>query len=94
LALALPAPLSVTAETADSSASPPVAEGHEHPAHGHDSGSDRHVDSSSRDAHETASGVAAADPDHGTNTSEHMPDDEHHLHLSGKDHDEHGHGHD
>jgi hypothetical protein len=97
--LALHAPLSVTAGTADSSASPPAAERHDHPAHDHDSGSDRHADQENHDGHETTIGSPATDPDHGDNASDHRHegepahDEERHLQEPEEHHDEHEHGH-
>jgi RND family efflux transporter MFP subunit len=91
--LALHAPLSGTAATADSSASPPVAERHDHPEHDHDSGSDRRAEQENHDDLETTTGA----PDHGAGTSaqEHEGHSEHdeesHKQESGTDHDEHGH---
>jgi cobalt-zinc-cadmium efflux system membrane fusion protein len=95
--LALPATLSIATGSADSSASSPVSEQHEHPAHDPETGENRHADSSNHDGHEPASGGPAPAPDHDENTSDHRHDGEtahgqgSHPQEPGEDHDGHGH---
>lgn len=97
--VALHAPLSVAASAADSSASTPLAERHEHPAHDHETGPDRHADTTNPDAHDTASRVAAGDSDHVDEASANMHEGdsahgkEPHLQEPGDYHEEHEHGH-
>jgi len=97
--LALHAPLSGAAGTADSSTSPPAAERHGHPAHGHETGQDRHADPANHDGHEAASDVSAADSDRDGGASANLRDGESahgkepHRQEPGEEHEAHKHGH-
>ena len=97
LLMALHAPISVTAATADESTTQKVTEGHHHSAQDPDSDPARPTDLENHEDHETAIGVSVTDSDHEDNSSHRRQDgapahyEEQHPREYEEDHDVHGH---